>query len=99
MKPEEIKGMARNILSDGKIKETSAEDDGLDEMGQPEHMSVEFGDGGGGMVSTRFKAKQPYKEGNEGSLTQPAEHKQAFSSHEELAAHVGRIGRLHGKKK
>lgn len=99
MKPDEIKGMAREILSDGKRK-PGVEDEkkSFDDMGAPSHTSIDWGEGGGGMVSTRFAAQQPYKEGNVGSL-ESAEHKQAFESHEDVAEHVRKIGRRHGGRK
>lgn len=98
MKPEEIKAMSRNIMSDGKIKEPKPENDGMDDMkGVPESMHIEYAhDGGGGMATTHFAA-QPYQEGNTEDLpTPPQHHKRAFKSHDELAEHVRRVGKMGG---
>ena len=96
MKPEEIKGMAKNILSDGKIKAAKEEtgDTEMDGMGKPESTHIDWASDGGGMTTTHFAA-QPYQEGNTEDLpTPPRHHKRAFKSHDELAEHIRTVGRM-----
>jgi len=88
MKADEVKGMAKEIFSDGKETHSSKhEEPDQDDMGDVESMNIERA-GNGYMVSTSHKQK-PGKGNNPEPYVSPT--KSVFTNHADVAAHVSKV--------
>lgn len=87
MKADDVKGMAKEIFSDGKQSQKKHEEPDQDDMGDVESMNIERA-GNGYMVSTHHKQK-PSKGSNPTPFEGPK--KNVFTTHNDVAAHVSKV--------